>query len=305
VSFGQGGGVARLTVGGRLAVDGTVTADGVGSGSSGGNGGGGGAGGSIFITSGSMGGSGVVTADGGGLPAAHSGGGGGGHVAVVLTNGADFGAVTIRARGGSGGSASGEYAGAGTVYLRKAGDAYGSLIADNGGNGPTIVARTLINSNVTGRVFGNVSILGSAQVTLSTNETLTVNGNWTNTHVFTGVTNSTVAVVLSNPVDFTGSNALFNLNVTGNGTIRFQAGRTNSVSGLLSMNGPSLRSSVDGVFTYLKLATGATQSVQHVNVKDNSASPGVTILAGVLSTDAGNNVNWIFPPPPATMYILK
>lgn len=57
-----------------------------------------------------------------------------------------------------------------------------------------------------------------------------------------------------------------------------------------------LRSVTDASQWGLVLATGATQSVQNVDVKDSNANGGLSIIAlDWTSTNSGNNLNWLFP----------
>lgn len=130
-SGGAGGGLIRLTAqtlqcDGELAVDGVL---GVGSGASG-------SGGSVNITSHVLTGNGIIHANGSGLVNGYnSGGGGGGRVAIAFDDMSGF-AGRIEAKGGVANTNSccvSVNGGAGTVYLKKNSDAYGTLIVDNGG----------------------------------------------------------------------------------------------------------------------------------------------------------------------------
>jgi len=121
---GAGGGSIRLSVGGTLRVDGTVSANG-------GNGindrSGGGAGGSIFLTAQSFAGSGLLSANGGvGEPSA--GGGGGGGCISIWYGATSFSGTTIAYGGGGYGRG-----GAGTIYTRVSTRAAGKVLVDNGG----------------------------------------------------------------------------------------------------------------------------------------------------------------------------
>ena len=121
---GAGGGSIRLSVGGTLRVDGTVSANG-------GNGindrSGGGAGGSIFLTAQTFAGSGLLSANGGvGEPSA--GGGGGGGCISIWYGATSFSGPTI-AYGGGGY----DRGGAGTIYTRVNTQPAGNVLVDNGG----------------------------------------------------------------------------------------------------------------------------------------------------------------------------
>jgi hypothetical protein len=121
---GLGGGAIRMTVNGKLIVNGSISADGKpGSGSYAG----GGAGGSVWLTLGTWSGSGIVSANGapGVLPG--GGGGGGGRISISFNTNSFAGPVT--AYGGYGTNAGG----AGTIYLKTNSLGFAQLILDNGG----------------------------------------------------------------------------------------------------------------------------------------------------------------------------
>jgi hypothetical protein len=291
----QGGGAIRLTVPGSL----TVGASGVISacGSVPYEYGGSGAGGSIWITAGALAGSGTVKANGGiGGSASPNGGGlaggGGGRVSVWSTSG-DFGSVTFQAYGGYEDTAAD--GGAGTVYLRGA-EEYGRLIVDNASY--DAAARTLIVSNVTGTVVGDIRMRNRGNVTLGTNATLTVFGSWTNdaTSTFVAQTNSTVIFAGTNAATVYGNRTYYNLTATNSTrTLYFEAGKTNTVLGALAFDNVTLLSTVDGAWWYLTQATNAPQSIPSVTVKDSNAGGGQELRAD-RGDSLGHNVNWWFPP---------
>lgn len=120
-----GGGCIRLIVDGTLTADGVIDANGAGAPP---NDAGGGSGGSLWLTVGTWAGQGGISANGGPGEWVDGGGGGGGRIAVYYANRTFTGAVT--AYGGSGY----QRGGAGTIYTRRQGSAYGQLLVDNGGN---------------------------------------------------------------------------------------------------------------------------------------------------------------------------
>lgn len=120
-----GGGAIRLRVGGTLAVEGVVTADGT---SAWYNNQGGGAGGSIWITAAQLTGGGTISANGGIGEWVDGGAGGGGRLALYL--GADAFTGTLTAAGGRSGHQPG---GAGTIYIRLDDQPVGDVLVDNGG----------------------------------------------------------------------------------------------------------------------------------------------------------------------------
>ena len=163
VSGGAGGGALLLSVGGRLILDGSISADGT---SGVGQGTGGGSGGSVRLTVGSLSGGGLISANGGSGDLPNGGGGGGGRIAVLSSTGTtpfEGFTGTLRARGGAGAY----YGGAGTIFLQPASPSPGQLIVDNGGGqgGSTPFAlaslgSTPYNLTVSGGAVGVASAQG-------------------------------------------------------------------------------------------------------------------------------------------------
>ncbi len=149
---GAGGGAIRLTVGGTLTVDGSLTANG---GDSTHIAAGGGAGGSVFIATDVLTGSGVISANGGngGAPGDDGGGGGGGRIALHYASESFSG--TVEACGGTGY----EFGGAGTIYRQSDSQPNGFLLADNCGNAGA--ATTLVETAYT---FDDLQISGAAEL---------------------------------------------------------------------------------------------------------------------------------------------
>ena len=121
----MGGGAVQLNVGGACTIDGTIDAEGVGDLYSGG------AGGSVYITTGTFGGSGTISVNGG-WANPETGAGAGGRIAVVLTNGSTFGSVTLTAAPPSTGGNCG-YPSAGTIFTKTASQSYGTVKVDGYG----------------------------------------------------------------------------------------------------------------------------------------------------------------------------
>jgi hypothetical protein len=123
----SGGGLVQITAG-ALQLDGQLLANGGDSGCGYYGCGGSGAGGGIYLAVGSLQGQGLIHANGG----RDGFGGGGGRIALYATNSNNFSLANVEAWGGNS-------AGAGTIYLKRAGDPQGTLIVDagNGGIGTT------------------------------------------------------------------------------------------------------------------------------------------------------------------------
>ncbi len=118
-----GGGAVRLTVDGTLTINGQLNADGAGAPP---NNAGGGSGGSVWLTVARLAGTGAISANGGPGEWVDGGGGGGGRIAVYYGENAFAGAITAYGSGGH------QRGGAGTLYTRKHGTAYGQLLVHNG-----------------------------------------------------------------------------------------------------------------------------------------------------------------------------
>ena len=296
---GTGGGVAILTVSGTTTVYGMISAGGS---TSFGASGEGGSGGSVFLTTGALIGNGTIQANGG-SPAGGYSSGGGGRIAVILTNSTSFDNVAMHAYGGT----VTRNGAAGTVYqqTQAQGPGQGTLLIDAGNivsYSPSIT--TLINSKVTDRLVGTVVITNKAIFQIDTNQSLTVNGSWTNRATFLAGTNSTVILAGANAATVTGSNTFWNLTCTSAvKTVYFEADRTNTVLGKITLANVTLNSTVNGQYTYLTLSTnGGSQQIGAVTVQDNNAGGGQQMLAGPRSANSGHNVNWKFPVSGTTFF---
>lgn len=119
-----GGGAVRLIVDGTATVNGSIDANGAGSPP---DNAGGGSGGSVWLTVGTLAGNGAIAANGGYGEWVEGGGGGGGRIAVQYSANTFSGAITAYGNSGN------QRGGAGTIYTRKQGAAYGQLLVNNGG----------------------------------------------------------------------------------------------------------------------------------------------------------------------------
>ncbi|MFZ2881513.1 MAG: hypothetical protein WA019_00415, partial [Candidatus Moraniibacteriota bacterium] len=163
----SGGGAVKLTISGTSSISGSILANGITST----NNVGGGSGGSILLTTDILlGTSGMLYANGGGGIVSSSGGGGGGRIAVYYTT--DSSIISYQAYGGTGWS----FGGAGTIYKKASGSAYGDLIIDNNNRddaiddryiGKTIIAETITFDTVTVQNYGYLNIASAASITYS------------------------------------------------------------------------------------------------------------------------------------------
>lgn len=172
-TIGFGGGVIRLEISGAFTNNGSVLANGQSRVAESGLAGG--AGGSVFISANSIAGTGTVSVAGGtGWDLA--GGGGGGRIALY-TAGADFGSLSLTASAGLGALAL--YNGAcGTIYLKKSGDTYGSLLVDGRGvalgNFGNIIPMTLLTN--ASYKFDTITTTNVANLAVGTNTVFDMNG---------------------------------------------------------------------------------------------------------------------------------
>jgi len=287
-----GGGRACLRVSGVLTNNGTISANGAIENSYSGSGG------SVYLTATSLAGTGNIQATGGdaSLPNCYNRGGGG-RVAVVLTGSDSFAGQTITARGGKDSNAA-YYGGAGTVYLKSASQVYGTLIVDNSGLNSD--ARARITASVTDTAVGDVIVRNNALLLIDSNQTLTVYGNWTNVTNFASDAYGTVAFAGTNTATLNGNWAFGHLTCTNGGkTLRFEAGKTNTVARNLTLAGTAsnlltLASTSPGTkFNFRALPGGTQVSMEYLDVTDSNANDGDPIIA-IDSTDGDNNDNWIF-----------
>ena len=298
------GGVVILRATGTITVDagGTINADGtIYTGSYGG----GDSGGSINIQGSGLVGSGTISSVGSDAFGSASGGGGGGRIAVVLTNSATFGSVAMSAIGGSGISGY-PNGGAGTIYLKGTNQEYGTLIATNNKVGTSV--STMISPYVTDAVVGDVQILGTAKLAVSSN-TLTVYGSWSNAVATNAFSGGTVVLAGTSPATVWGGNTWSNLTITTAGkVVSFQTNVIQYVYGVPAWsNNVTLKSTEDGTYWKLfKPSWGATQDVGVVTVQwsDAMSNTGATFRAAMGST-VSDSRNWTFVIPKGTVFLLR
>lgn len=290
IALNYGGGAVRLVVTGPLTNNGTIRADGANDTYYTGSGG------SIWITAPSLHGAGVITANAGDVSNDHAGGGG--RIAIVLTNGNSFAGQSILARGGIKTSGSGSNPGGnGTVYLKGMDQAYGVLILDN--SNFVSAGRAVLSSNVTDTTVGDVVIRNGGRLRVETNQALTVYGTWSNAFGFTAGPAGTVVFAGAADATVWGTNTFDGFTCATPGKIlRFEAGKTNRLTGALSIAGASgnpvtLRSLSPGAQWFFYAMPGSSKSVSYAHITDSNAGGGDPIPTAN-STDGLNNLNWVF-----------
>ena len=271
---GSGGGVVMLTVGGALRNDGSISSDGTKSSSHYGA-----AGGSVNITAASIAGAatGVISASAEAtMHCASCKGGvsGGGRVAVTLTGpNSDFGgyAGTFKARG-SRWSASDNAGGAGTIYLRKGGQAIdeGTLVIDNDASNASQTYETVLGGDIAGMAFGSVIITNGAKVALAEDSSISASRGWANHATFVAGANSEVLFEGTGEMTYAGSTTFANVGSAVPGKrIVFADGATLASTALASFSGNSgtklVLDSADANSTWTLNASSANFSDLEVN----------------------------------------
>ncbi len=286
---GAGGGAVRLTAGGALRVDGTISVNGL----AGTDRGAGGAGGTIYLAAGTLTGSGTISANGGNNgPSILGGAGGGGRIACVYTSNTFDGSMI--AAGGDGK----EDGAGGTIYLWPTAQTYGDLYVENSAISTPVT--TLISSNVTDTTVGDVVIRNSGHLRLATNQMLRVFGDWTNAAMFSAQTDSTLEFAGPATATIYGSNAFYKLSCTNAvKTLRFEAGGHTVIQpyGTLTLEGDAgnylVVTSTTASAWFLTLGLNANQSVSYVAASYSDASGGLQVVAPTGRND-DNNVKWNF-----------
>lgn len=289
-----GGGVALLEVNGDLTVNGIINADGgVGVGNMGGS-----AGGSINITAHHMSGTGLISASGG-RGGTSGGGSGGGRIALTLTADSDnvFDSLNVQSYGGPPNGAY-EYGAAGTVYLKGTNHTFGRLLVDNANK--ATAASTLIASQVTETVVGDVVLRNDARLELDVNQSLEVYGSWSNAANFAASDGSTVTFAGTDPETLYGSSTFANLVCATPGkTLAFEAGQTFTASNAITLTGavgnPLTLTSTDSdaVWKFIAQPGSLQQMIAYLVVSNSDASAGNHMVA-LSSQDNGGNSGWIF-----------
>ncbi len=164
-------------------------------------------------------------------------------------------------------------------------------------NGGTLTAtNSIIDAN--GAVVISSGTFNAPAAT--TNTAFTVAGNWTHSG---GTFNNASGKVTFDGTGQTmaGSTTFYRLRkvMAAADTLTLTAGTTQTVSNDLTLSGASgqllsLRSTSSGSQANISLTAGGTQSINFMDVKDNNASGGVTLVARSSSVDSGNNTNWTF-----------
>ncbi len=164
-----------------------------------------------------------------------------------------------------------------------------------------IPAPAIVNLNAASlNVPGTITVASSGTLQSSTGTiTVSENGNWSNSGTFSPG-NGTVKFNGTNH-RINGDSTFYNLIcTTAGGQLTFEAGKTQTITGITRLNGASgnylrLRSSSDG--TQWRFDPQGTRDIDYVDVKD-SGNLSSTIISPTNFTDSGNNTNWVAAPTP-------
>jgi hypothetical protein len=180
--------------------------------------------------------------------------------------------------------------------------AAGSFVIQNNlliGDGTDAVKVTADTNDPSLDVNGNFTIQANATFIASNISSFTVAGNWSNSGTFTHSNGTVTFDEASKTTTFSGSTTFYKLTCnTASKNLTFTAGTTQTIAtgGTLTLNGQAcgtmivLRSSSTPTQWNINVVSGATASVNYVDVKDSNAS-GTAITANN-SKNSGNNTNW-------------
>ena len=301
-AFNLGGGATYIHADGNFKLNGSVFADAK-------KGGYGdemqGSGGSVLIECATLSGSGTISAS---TISSLNHAAGGGRIAVhqsVATDMAGFEGL-IKAYSVKSGKM---YAGAGTIYLRFAGQELGDgeLIIDNDSVAcNTLQVTELAENDVE---FGKVTVKRGGRLHLRAGQTLRVRrGIDTTGGSIYCEANSVVDCSYPNEILFSGKSKFANFICTNDlAELRFASGAENSFGsiedGFLKITGSEQRkirlvSYPDEEQWYMNLAINTKVDISHVAISGCDASGGASgTITAILSEDLGGNVGWVFSLP--------
>jgi hypothetical protein len=162
----------------------------------------------------------------------------------------------------------------------------------------TVNGGTLTATN--GTIDANGAVVVSSGTLTAPSGNFTVAGDFT--HSGGTFTNSSGSVVLDGANQaINGSSTFFNLtkSVAAAATLTIDNTATETITNHLTLTGAaanllSIRSDVPGTPTNFTLTAGGLQTINLVDVADNDASGGLTLVAHGASVNSGNNTNWVF-----------
>ena len=152
---------------------------------------------------------------------------------------------------------------------------------------------TVLNSNV---AVNNLTVLGSATLSLGANTTMTVSGNFRVYGTFTAGSESTVVFGDASLPSYVYGTTFVNLTIDAGKTVYFEAGQTETITGVFTANGApgnliTLRSTIDG--SRWNINPQGTWTVSYIDIKD-CTNMNIADIAPIGSVDSGNTTRW-FP----------
>ncbi len=147
-------------------------------------------------------------------------------------------------------------------------------------------------------VLGDLTIGANATLNASSNQLISVGGNWSNSGLF-NANSGTVTFNGAETQTLAGSTTFYALRaITSNTTIYFTPGTTQHVTHAVEFRDNTLRSISDDDPWHFRYA-GSSQTLINVSVRDSNASAGALMQTQPLSVDLGNNTRWDFGSPSA------
>ncbi len=144
------------------------------------------------------------------------------------------------------------------------------------------------------RIFGGTIDVSAANKTINAAANVNIQG---------GFTKGSGTVILDGTNQTLSGSTFFNAFrkiITSSASLFFDFTSRQSVSGSLILRGASssvklsIRSTQSGSLGHLVLDSSGSQSLQYLNVQDNTASGGVVLACSTSCTDSGNNYRWSF-----------
>ncbi|MCX6808366.1 MAG: 6-bladed beta-propeller [Candidatus Berkelbacteria bacterium] len=314
LSLSTGGGLIKINLSGTLDNSGNIVANGGTYVNYGFYRGGGGSGGTINITAGTYSGTGYMSVAG---SSGAGGGGAGGRIALYYTSGTpDVSHISAQGSFGGSNSISGESmtGSAGTIFVKKSTDSYGSLYITNGAvydSGFSTHYSEVTTPIIDDITLQDITVSSNARMDFGASKTLSLNGNFLNDGTATvyGQTSGTLTLIGSGTSNITGSNEFYDLTCSVAGKqIGFEYGQTQTVTNNISIAGTSgshialvryngsgsSQWSINPTFSHVSGIAG----IQYVDVADsNNLSTDAILPAN--SNDNGNNINWFGAQAPA------
>ena len=180
-------------------------------------------------------------------------------------------------------------AGSGTIPITSGDSAFNNVTFNDSGGGAVFTLADQLNASSTLTITGGTLSSGGNNIALD--------GNWTNNDGYVHATNTVTFTSTNQSIN--GTTTFYNLTkvVSSADTLNFENGNTQTIVGVLTLNGPpgnllSLRSAVPG--STWTIDPQGTRSIAFVDIEDSTNSNITAIDCTANCTDSGNNINWNF-----------